>query len=750
MKFAVVQNLSPSSTGTQDFTDSTIASDWQGGLIFAAPSTANTTTQGTAGFVHGMLNATVNRTNGIAAADAAATSQTSGSQSGTFAYRVVLPNGSSENAAAYSSTLSNGVRINHSTATTQRLVQMILAAGSDVAVGVTGGSLTNGTPGVKTYTHGLSANPDVIIASAYHGTSRISHGFYDRVNNSYACVGYANTTGQVANTALGARVSDERILNEVSSSASVYGVTLGNFATTTFDATATSTTDTCDFTSIKITAGAYKVGILSTPTSTGAFSITCTGILPKLVIFLPTRVGTLNSTAIDDSAGHFGQGAAANAGGTIQQMCAVMSSDDGALVSVEKSYTDNAKALVILDVTGAPDFEAVATGMTYGTLAMNASNVAASAYLVPYLILGDSADVPTFTVSPTITSRTSTTMVAGYTPSAAGTFYMVAVAPGASDPTAAQIIAGSGGGILFASSEAVTGADSTTLTFSGTTFPKYKICCVFSNVVGTTSVVSLDNEFLSAPTGKQFQVLTTPIASTSPLVNASPAPATNDVWVLDLVTTPNSFVITPTADGDFTIANGSDESPQTIAHDLYDNSLVAYYGAGTIYVNYFGPGFSGSDVLAYPLNVAITNLDLTTLFVDPQGNALTVTAIDTPPSGLSVVASSLTGTPDTKAITIWTIRATGISGDYTEGEITTITGTITVPNVVGLTATDASAALNAVYLNAIGNLSGDTVISQTPIATSEVNPFSDVLLAFANGFGQLFGHGFAFRFRIGF
>lgn len=753
MKFALVQQAIPSGTGTQDYTDANIASDWKGVFLFSSSAAANATTTAIGRVMTGATDGTTSRSTAIAASDGAATTQVSGGNSAN-AYQVINSNGGTNETAAYSSTLSTGVRLNWTAIGTQRLINALLFAGSDVSFKVSTGTFTgSAAPETLAITHGLGATPDVIIAVSYLGSGRYSQGFYDVVHSTYAHVAYTNITGQVGAVTLGGYAGDNAILRQVSSSASEYAITIANVGGTTFDAVATgaTTTDVVYFIALKITNAAYKVGLFATPTSTGnAQVITGLGGTPSLLLTMPTRLTASNTYDNTDASGECGWGCAVNNNGTTQQMTACISADDAAITSVEKSYTTNTKCLVVTDVAGAADVEATLQSWDTDAVTLNFSNVAASAFQIPYLLLGTAVVAPTFSVSPTVTSQTTTAYTLGYTPSAAATFYVAALVAGASTPTASQIKAGTGGGILFATSEAVTGADTTALTLTGTLFPKYKLVALLSNAGGDSSIVALDNEFLDPPAGKQFQVLTTPIASTSPLVNASPAPATNDVWVLDLVTTPASYVITPTADGDFTIANGSDESPQTIAHDLYDNSLTAYYGAGTIYVNYQAPIFSGSDVLAYPLSVAITPFDLTTLFVDPQGNALTVTAIDTPPAGLSVVASSLTGTPSAKAITIWTIRATGLSGDYTEGEITTITGTITVPNVAGLTATDASAALNAVYLNAIGNLSGDTVISQVPIATSEVSPFSDVLLAFANGFGQLFGHGFAFRFRIGF
>lgn len=756
MKFALVQRALPTTGANVDFTDSNISSDWKFAYLFGNSAQANDTSTANARYFSGMLDGTTSGSVAIAATDNQATSATSGNTT-TNALQVVNGNAGTQTAGTYSSTLATGPRINFTSGLSAAyLANALLLSGSDIEATVKSAVFTgSAAPETLVVNHSLSGGaPHLIIAEAYLGSSRVCIGFYDVGNAKYASHSYTNVSGQVGAVSLGGYVSDDCILREITNSASAYAITVTSIGSTSVSlvATGATTTDTVKLTFVRIANASFRVGVFQTPTSTGDFALTPASPsfsgTPSLLWVLPTRMTTLNTHDSGDPAGVYGSGIAVNNNGTIQQMCTVLSSDDAAALSVEKSYITTSKTYVSADTTGAPDAEATTT-FVLGGATLNFSNVAASAFYTPYLMVGLTVPPPAFTVSPTVTSQTATTLVQGYTPDASATFYTAAVPAGASTPSAAQIIAGTGGGILFAASEAVTGADTTTLTLSGTLFPKYKLCSLLSNAGGNSSIVTLDNQFLTAPTGKQFQVLTTPLASTSPLINASPAIATNDVWVIDTLTS-LGYAITTEADGDLNVASG-DESAQTVAHDVYDDSLAAYYGAGTIYLNYLPPIFFDVAVYAFPLNIAITPVDLRVLAEDPQGNALVVTAIGTLPTGLSIVSSSLTGTPTAKAITTGTYRWTGVSGDYTEGELTLITGTVTVPDVFGFSYDDANTALGSVFLNLTGG-PGDTVTGQNPAAAAEVDPFTGVALTFLNDTSSLLGASALFRItiRIGF
>ncbi len=394
----------------------------------------------------------------------------------------------------------------------------------------------------------------------------------------------------------------------------------------------------------------------------------------------------------------------------------------GTDIGVSIAYKINTSAGATGNVTNR---QSVATGLTTITGIITFKEVATA---------------PTFTVSPTVSSQTSTTYTLSYTSSTGATFYTAAVPAGATAPSAAQIKAGSGGGIVNAANEAVTGADTTNLTITGTIFPKYKICSLLSNAGGDTSIVELDNEFLDPPAGKQFQVFDVPLSGTAveSLVSASPAIVDGDIWVVDTVTTPGGYSIVLTDDGDIDINVSGDSTRQVFTHDVYDNSLAAYYGSGQVYIGNIPPAIIGNPseiaIYAFPTSVAITPVDLTLLGDDAEDDALTVTAIDALPTGLSIVSGSLQGTPTVGGIYHVTLQWTDIAGDAVTGDITIIVGNISVPNVVGSddiaaqnTLLDAYLAVTIVPDYSSGAATG-TVISQSPVGGTSVAPFTTVTI----------------------
>jgi hypothetical protein len=390
MKVALVQQAIPGATGTQSYTDANISSDLKAALVFSSSASANNTTAAIARFMAGMTDGTTHRSTAVAAADAVTTSQTSGGAS-TNVYRVINANGGTNETAAFSAILSNGLRLNWTAISTARLVNALMISGADVEASVVVGTFTSAAaPETLVINHGLSAAPDVIYAISWLGLC-YSHGFYDRVNNSYAAASYTNLTGQVGTVSLGGYVSDNAIIRQVSATASDYAVTLGAFNATSFSATATgaTTNDTIAYLCLRVTDGVYKVGIENTPTSTGNFTV-ASGIAgtPALLMMATTRMTTLNGIDSSDESGVLGLGVMCNNNGTIQQCVSCLSSDDAASTTIEKSYTSNTKCLVICDTAGNADVEATPVSFNNGSITLNASNVSATSYLMPYLAVG--------------------------------------------------------------------------------------------------------------------------------------------------------------------------------------------------------------------------------------------------------------------------------------------------------------------------------------------------------------------------
>lgn len=400
MKFALVQNAIPGSTGTQDYTDASISSDWKGAFLFSSSAAVNATTTAIGRMMTGATDGTTSRSTAIAAADGAGTSQVAGGNSAN-AYQVINANGGTNETAAYSATLAGGVRLNWTAIGTQRLINALMFAGSDVAFKVSTSAFTgSAAPETLAITHGLGATPDVIIAVSYLGSGRFSQGFYDVVHGTYAHVAYTNLTGQVGAVSLGGYVGDNAILRQVSSVASEYAVTVANVGSTTFDviATGATTTDTMYFIALKIMSAAYKVGVFTTPTSTGNSQVVSgMGGAPALLLMMSTRLTTLNLFDSADGSGQVGWGCAVNNSGLTQQMTACASADDAAATTVEKSYTTNTKCLVVTDTAGAADVEGTLQSWDSDGATINFSNVAGSAYQIPYLAIGSAASLSTWT-----------------------------------------------------------------------------------------------------------------------------------------------------------------------------------------------------------------------------------------------------------------------------------------------------------------------------------------------------------------
>lgn len=404
MRFAVVQATTPAAPGTQDYTDSNISSDWKGALFFASRGGANNTVTGDGIFSEGATDGTNQRLCGIGGPDGAtsAGTMTVFNHSSTAACAGVGDNnsGTPNILGAYSSTLSNGVRVNYTTTTVQALMNALLVSGSDVQWSCVNQTLgTGSSPVTTTVTHGLASAPDVIFCVASLGSARVTHGFHHVSGATYGCVSYCNING-VNPTLVGGYVGDDCIGAQVSNTAVTYKLTVTNVGATTFDVVATGSTieaDVVTFISIKITNGVYKVGVATAPTGTGvAALVSGMSVTPDCVIAAMSRITNLNTFDSGDAGGVYGLGVVVNNGGSTQQACSSLSSDDNAATSIEKSYTSNTKCVAVMDAAGAIDIEAAHSSWDSGGVSLNWTNIS-SAVLIPYLAIGQGVSGPLWT-----------------------------------------------------------------------------------------------------------------------------------------------------------------------------------------------------------------------------------------------------------------------------------------------------------------------------------------------------------------
>lgn len=342
-----------------------------------------------------------------------------------------------------------------------------------------------------------------------------------------------------------------------------------------------------------------------------------------------------------------------------------------------------------------------------------------------------SALPPTFDTSPTVQSETASAYTIAYEADANATnIYVGAYPKDATAPTASQLKAGTGA--HGTATEATTGsADTIVLTPSDTPkFPLYDIYAVLEGAGGFSDVVALVDEFLDPPAGKQFQTLGT-VSGTSPLAGASPAVASGDIWVLDTVSVEDSYTITPTATGDYTMDRGGDTSRQSFAHDVYDVSLATYYGAGTVYDGNQPPNYTRGEPffngLVFKKDEDQGTQDISAAWTDAEGDSISFdVSAGALPTGWNLASNGqITGPPTVYGSYTPTFRAT----DSPPGDTNTSADHIVIgdeaPDVVGETEADAITAIEAVASFTVSSPSATSwsptiplgsVVSQSPVA----------------------------------
>jgi hypothetical protein len=287
--------------------------------------------------------------------------------------------------------------------------------------------------------------------------------------------------------------------------------------------------------------------------------------------------------------------------------------------------------------------------------------------------IADMYKIPAFSVTPSISAQSDVAYTITKTLDGAGTVYAVACKKDATAPSVTDVEAAH---CASASSPQASSNDDATGTFalgSALTFPVYDIY-----VVGTygsqheAAVHTLADECLDAPSGKQ--VINCPsgltsIGTGSPIdtLNASITPdiAAGDIPTCDSVTTPGSFAATIGLDGN--ISYSGDSSRQYLNCTFYDLSVGGIHADDLdFWANNLPPIPPEPNSLTFfvPLNSAMTPVDLTPYCTDPEGDAITVTNVDSLPTGLSISSSTLQGTATVRAKTLnIQLKCTDITGD---------------------------------------------------------------------------------------
>lgn len=451
LKVAVVQGTAGTGTPTftQDFTDSNagFSSDVKAVIFLGSSATANHTATNTRRFNIGFAAATGGNTQATSSLIAAngTTADAAAIYSETEAYNFVETNFGSSGEFSINSWLSNGVRVNWTDQSSGELLTAILLGG-DIEAKVVFADFTNATaPESLSISHGLGGTPEIIIAlgqlATASSTVRQSLGFwYNGTYSSFAT--QLNDGGGSPSVAL--NLFSTGILGfttGVSNAALSNTVTLSSVGSSNFTATASAQTDgKLAFLVLRSTGANPLVASLGTydsATSTGNSTIVSgMTVKPQVLLSVPS-IMTATGTSVTDPAGVNGLVAAVdNAGAGTQYGGIVVSSDDGAATSVEKSQATNSQALRILSIAaGAVDVQATVNAWNSGGITLNYSDAGGSAFKIPYIAFGMSNTVTPVLSSVSIDDRSTSSIRTAYTLNVNGTVYGARLSNGSSTPT---------------------------------------------------------------------------------------------------------------------------------------------------------------------------------------------------------------------------------------------------------------------------------------------------------------------------
>ena len=406
MKVALLQQATRTTTGTQNWTDSSVTSDLKAAIFFNTDATANASV--TAAFKGniGCTDLTNNVAFGMGAVDATAASSGITGQvvSNTNCLLRVASTGLATLAAAYSATLSNGVTINYGTVDgAAYLVNCLLISGSDVEVKTSNAQFAT-TDTTKTITHNLTGTPDLVIVVASVGQTAMGVnfaalnpilGFYDGTNS--VGLGFDNAPS-TSPTSVDARITAD-LGHNVFGASDNFTLLLSSVGSSTFTLSRTATNSegmSVMCIAIRHTANTAAALAFNTtlPTSTGnAALVTGMAVKPQLLFSIPTRL-TTNSLTNTDAAGAFGFGVACNDSGTTQQMSIAATSEDVVTTTVSKSQISITQALMVLNDSGTIVNEATVNSWDSGGVTLNHSVVSGTAYEMIGLAYGIATNVP--------------------------------------------------------------------------------------------------------------------------------------------------------------------------------------------------------------------------------------------------------------------------------------------------------------------------------------------------------------------
>lgn len=383
MKTAVINGLTPTATGTVNYTSSGFGTV-QGAMVVVSNATSTTNPNAGASISIGVAASNGQYAIGVSAADALATSDTYRALDNTVVVRLPDFSTASFCAASLSAFITDGVTLNFSvTSSTQYRISIILIGGcTDIEVY----SKSLASSGVSTVTLTMSSKPNLIfgigngagsfgtspstIAIASFGVAHISS--TDVVSQVYQ--GFASNDA-VADEQASTLVRNNAFTCQIHADAetwyaSVTGSAVGQF---TIDAAASPVNDYV--VGLAINTGdtdGVKLSVEDTPTTTGTKTVTAPGWQPQSVILGVTGHPTTNTINNADPVA-WGIG---GYDGT-NQFCHAIDVDDAAATIDTQSNSSTTQGLQLYNGSGGHALlvEGAFTGMTSTGYTMNFTTV---------------------------------------------------------------------------------------------------------------------------------------------------------------------------------------------------------------------------------------------------------------------------------------------------------------------------------------------------------------------------------------
>lgn len=363
---------------------------------------------------------------------------------------------------------------------------------------------------------------------------------------------------------------------------------------------------------------------------------------------------------------------------------------------------------------------------------------------------------PDFDSGPTLDSVTASSITLDYDANAdAENVQCMATDTAAAAPTAAAIEAQTGSHGY--ATEVTTGsADTITVDITDAqVFPLYDVhCMVEEGTSNYSAVVTVSDIAMTAPTGKQFAEITS-IGTGSPCEDfntaTNPDIAAGDYLRADNTTTPGSYALTISAACQF-IYTGDDSQQTALDTLVYDLSAGDYHADDIDFVSNNHAPVCEEETLVYVFDedVAIDEIDFNAVCEDEDPSDTLTFAVTAGilPNGLTLSSAGvLSGTPDTEdeAGVAITAEACDQWDDCdTFSPFLYVVNTVTLPNYVGGSLASATSAHAAAFpwqneeLSLIATFScsdeaANEVISQDPVATTEVTAFDGVSIKVSSG-----------------